>query len=370
MTPAAHDRVHMRRALALATGGWGQAAPNPMVGAVVVAGDVIVGEGFHARFGEAHGEVVALRAAGDRARGATLYVTLEPCSHHGKTPPCVDAVIAAGIARVVIASRDPSLVARGGAERLRAAGIDVEIGLECDAAVELNAPFFHAHASDRPWVVLKLAVSRDGGIADPTGQHRWISGPESRTEVHRMRANSDAIVVGIGTALADDPSLTVRETSAPRVPPLRVVFDTHLRLPATSALAQTAAEVPTLVVAGPGADAAPERATLVEAGVEVLRAASLRDALVALRNRGVRAVFAEGGAQLAGSLLREDLVDRLTIFQSPLVLGGKPLGAFAFAPDGFETSLAGRRVVECRTFGDDVMTTYALTEVPSPCSPA
>src|SRR4051812_26109595 len=168
-------RAYMLRGLELARRGWGQTAPNPMVGAVVVADGVVVGEGFHARFGEAHAEVVALRAAGERARGATLYVTLEPCAHHGKTPPCADAVIAAGIARVVAAVRDPSTVARGGVEKLRAAGVLVDVGVEHRAACELNAPFFHAHVSTRPWVTLKLAVSSDGGIADPAGLQRWIT---------------------------------------------------------------------------------------------------------------------------------------------------------------------------------------------------
>src|SRR5689334_5528903 len=169
------DREYMRRALDLARRGWGQTAPNPMVGAVVVRDGAVVGEGFHARYGEAHAEVGALRVAGDRARGATLYVSLEPCAHYGKTPPCVDAILAAGIARVVIAAPDPSSIARGGAEKLRVAGVDVEIGVKQEPAIELNAPFFNAHVSDRPWVTLKLAVSRDGAIADPTGVHRWIT---------------------------------------------------------------------------------------------------------------------------------------------------------------------------------------------------
>src|SRR4051812_27967942 len=206
-----HDTEHMRRALALARQGWGQTAPNPMVGAVVVADGVVVCEGYHVRYGEAHAEVMALRQAGERARGAALYVTLEPCAHYGKTPPCVDAVIAAGITRVVIAVRDSSVVARGGAARLRRAGIAVEIGLLSEEAAELNAAFFNALTARRPWVTLKLALSADGAIADPSGKHRWITGPESRVEVHRLRANNDAIAVGVNTAIADDPSLTVRD---------------------------------------------------------------------------------------------------------------------------------------------------------------
>ena len=236
--PSGLDERFMQRALALAARGWGQTAPNPMVGAVIVAKDQIVGEGFHERFGEAHAEVNALRQAGERARGATMYVTLEPCAHHGKTPPCADAIIAAGLSRVVIAASDPSRVARGGAERLRAAGIRVDIGVEQSAAIELNASFFHAQESDRPWTTLKLALSADGAIADPSGVHRWITGAESRREVHRLRANADGIAVGIGTVIADDPELTVRDVPAPRVTPRRIVFDheySHARIVAAHA---------------------------------------------------------------------------------------------------------------------------------------
>jgi len=361
------DREHMRRALALAEGGWGNTAPNPMVGAVIVAGERVVGEGFHARYGEAHAEVIALRAAGEAARGSTMYVTLEPCAHHGKTPPCVDAVIVAGIARVVIAVRDPSDIARGGVERLRAAGVVVDVGVERDAALELNAPFFNAHGSDRPWVTLKLALSADGGIADPTGRRRWITGQASRREVHRMRANADAVAVGIGTVLADDSSLTVCDVDSPRVQPTRVVFDHALRLPPTSTLVRTAREVPTVVFAATGRESTPEYSALVSAGLEIVTAESLGDALMALRQRGVRSLFLEGGARLAGAFLRDALVDRLTIFQSALVLGGEPLRAFGFAPPGFEASLPTRRVVDQRRFDEDVMTTYALTTIP--CSP-
>jgi diaminohydroxyphosphoribosylaminopyrimidine deaminase/5-amino-6-(5-phosphoribosylamino)uracil reductase len=240
----------------------------------------------------------------------------------------------------------------------------VDIGVERDAALELNAPFFNAHGSDRPWVTLKLALSADGGIADPTGRHRWITGQSSRREVHRMRANADAIAVGIGTVLADDPSLTVRDADPPRVQPTRVVFDHALRIPLSSTLVRTAREVPTVVIAAPGTEATPEHA---KAGVDVVTAESIGDALVALRQRGVRSLFLEGGAKLAGAFLHDALVNRLTIFQSPLLLGGEPFPAFEFAPAGFEASLARHRVVEQRRFDEDVMTTYALTAIP--CSP-
>jgi diaminohydroxyphosphoribosylaminopyrimidine deaminase / 5-amino-6-(5-phosphoribosylamino)uracil reductase len=361
------DVHYMRRALELAEQGWGQTAPNPMVGAVVVRdGDgygSVVGEGFHARYGEAHAEVNALHAAGERARGATLYVSLEPCAHVGKTPPCTGAIIAAGISRVVAAVRDPSPIARGGFETLRAAGIVADAGVERDRALELNAPFFNAHASGRPWVTLKLAVSADGAIADLSGTQRWITGPESRAEVHRMRANADAVAVGVGTVLGDDPSLTVRDAPAPRVAPRRVIFDSRLRTPAAANVVRTALEVPTLFVASPDAPAS-SRATLERAGAEVIVANDLAEALVALRSHGIRALFSEGGARLAGSLLAAGLVDRLAIFQSQMLIGRDRLGAFEFAPHGFEEGLAKLPVVTRRAFGDDELTVYALREVP------
>ena len=243
------DESYMRRALDLARGGWGQVAPNPLVGAVVVRDGVVVGEGFHARYGGPHAEPVALAAAGDRALGSTVYVTLEPCAHQGKTPPCVDALVAAGVRRVIAAMRDPNPAAQGGGERLRAAGVDVEFGLLEAEAREMNAAFVHGLASDLPWVTLKLAVSLDAAIADPGGRQRWLTGAESRAAVHRMRAGADAVAVGIGTVLADDPRLTVRHATAPRVPPLRVVFDRGARLPPTSALGRSARDSPTVVVA-------------------------------------------------------------------------------------------------------------------------
>lgn len=357
----------MRRALALAERGWGQTAPNPMVGAVVVAGHRVLGAGFHARFGEAHAEVVALAEAGTAAKGATLYVSLEPCTHHGKTPPCVDAIVGAGIGRVVAAVRDPSRVARGGIEKLRAAGVKADLSPpdDRDFAIELNAPFFHAQASPRPWVTLKLAVSADDRIANASPDQRWITGEASRAEVHRLRANSDAIAVGIGTVLADDPALTVRGVPAPRLAPRRVVFDSQARTPLESVLVRTADDVPTTVVVRPGADASAIGA-LASQGVDVIEAPDLEAALVRLREGGVRSLFVEGGARLAGSFLERSLADRLIIFRSRISIG-HALGAFDFAPAGFAASLDGTRA-DRRPFGDDTMTIYALHEVA--CSPA
>jgi diaminohydroxyphosphoribosylaminopyrimidine deaminase / 5-amino-6-(5-phosphoribosylamino)uracil reductase len=353
---APDDGVWMRRALVLAERGWGRTAPNPMVGAVVVRDGAAVGEGWHTRYGEAHAEVEALRAAGERARGATLYVTLEPCNHHGHTPPCTDAILAAGIRRVVAAVADPHPVARGGAERLRGEGVEVRLGVEEEAARELNAAFFHGLASDRPFVRLKLALSLDGALADATRRPGWLSGDEARTEVHRLRSASDAVAVGIGTALADDPLLTVRGVAPPRVTPLRVVFDTSARLPLDSRLVRSARDAPVLVVCW--APDPTHAASLEHAGVELLHAASLPHALRALRARGVGSLLVEGGAGLAAAFLQEAQVDRLVIFRAPVVLGAGSLNAFGGVPPFTIESAPRWRVVQSRRFGDDEMTVY------------
>ena len=358
LAPEADDAAYMRRALALAARGWGQTAPNPLVGAVVVRDGQVVGEGWHERFGEPHAEVMALRAAGERARGATMYVTLEPCTHVGKTPACTTALVGSGLRRVVIAAHDPNPRAAGGATLLREAGIDVTDGVERQRALELNAPFFHSFVSDRPWVTLKLALSIDGAIAGATRARGWLTGPESRAEVHRMRAGVDAIAVGIGTALADDPALTVREVAPPRVAPMRVVFDSTARLPIDSALARTASATPTLVVAS-RPDAA-RAAALRARGVEVLEAATMHDALVALRSRGVLSMLVEGGAGMTASLVAGRLVDRVVIFRAPVVLGAGALNPFAELPPSTAEEAERWRIVERRTFGDDEMTTYAV----------
>jgi len=355
------DATFMRRALTLAKKGWGQTAPNPMVGAVVVKEDVVVGEGYHTRYGEAHAEVEALRAAGERARGATVYVSLEPCNHFGKTPPCVDALIAAGISRVVAATRDPSPTAGGGAERLRAAGVDVTFDVEGRAARELNAPFFHSFASDRPWVTLKLALSIDGAIADASRAPAWLTGKKSRREVHRLRAGSDAIAVGLGTARADNPELTVRDVPPPRVAPARVVFTRHGQLPLTSALARTATEVPTLVVAE-SVDL-PYARRLMSLGVEVVAGTSIEEGMRALRQRGFRSLLVEGGAGITGALLGANLVDRLIIFQAPVLLGAGALPGFENAPSMAASGARRFPIVRRAELDDDLMTVYALHSI-------
>ena len=350
----------MRRALALARQGWGQTAPNPMVGAVVVRDGVVVGEGYHARYGDPHAEIVALKAAGDRARGATMYVTLEPCNHFGKTPPCTEAILQARVARVVIAAADPTALAGGGARHLADYGVQVDFAVEEAAALELNAAFFFAATNHaRPWITLKLALSADDRMNDPSGQRRWITNEASRQEVHRLRANVDAIAVGVGTVIADDPQLTARGPVRPRVPPARVVLDRHAETPLESALVRTAREIPTMIFAHHPPVA--RLAGLYNAGVDVFEAEDLDSLLEALQGFGVQHLFVEGGARVAREFLKQNLVDRLIIFQSPITVGDAALNPFE-GMAGFRDKLSGVRIVQRAEFGEDVMTTYALGE--------
>jgi len=351
----------MRRALALAQQGWGQTAPNPMVGAVVVRDGTVVGEGYHARYGEPHAEIVALKAAGDRARGSTLYVTLEPCNHFGKTPPCTEAILEARVQRVVIAAADPTALAGGGARHLADYGVQVDFSVEEPAAIELNAPFFFAAAnSSRPWVTLKLALSSDDKMNDPSGERRWISNELSRKEVQRLRANVDAIAVGLGTVRADDPQLTARGATRPRVAPMRVVFDRNAETPLESNLVRTAKQTPTMIFAHHPPVA--RMAALHNAGVDVFEAEDLPAALEALRGFEVHHLLVEGGARVAQEFLRQDIVDRLVIFQSPITLGGDALSPFDGLPGNFREALAKKPIVRRAEFGEDVMTVYALRE--------
>lgn len=338
----AFDLAAMQRALELARLGEGHVEPNPMVGAVVAAaasrgGDgAIVGEGWHARFGGPHAEVAALAAAGDASRGATLYVTLEPCCHHGKTPPCTDAIIAAGIRRVVIAATDPfPAVNGGGIAALRAAGIDVEAGLCEPESLRLTAPFRKLVTEKKPWVIAKWAMSLDGRMTTPAGADRWISAEASRGIVHDLRARVDAIVVGIGTAEADDPLLTARPTSAPQTasrPLLRIVLDSSGRLPLASLLVQTAREQPLLVAVGPDAPAERRRA-LEAAGCEVWvgqdrdKGQRLDALLRELGRRQLTNVLVEGGPQVLAGLFEQHQVDEVWVFIAPRIIGGEGAAA-------------------------------------------
>ena len=353
------DELRMDAALSLARRGWGQTAPNPLVGAVLYSGDEKISEGYHARFGEAHAEAVAIASAGERAKGSTLYVNLEPCAHHGKTPPCVDAIKSAGIKRVVIAARDNNPVAKGGAELLRSAGIEVEIGVREKEAIELNAPFYNAVKSDRPWVTLKLALSLDGAIAGAERASGWLTGDPSREEVQRLRAGSDAIAVGVQTALADNPQLTARTDPPPRIPPLRVVFDRTARLSSQSFLAQTAKEIPTVIVT---ASSIRFPADLENLGVEQLRAHDIDEALTRLKKRGVLSLIVEGGAGLAASFLAGNHVDRLVIFRAPIILGEGALGGFSGIASQEVEHAPRFTLLETRAFGDDVMSVYAMRQ--------
>ncbi len=348
----------MVRALDLAWRGWGRVQPNPMVGAVVLSSDGrFVGEGWHAEFGERHAEPIALAAAGERARGATLVVTLEPCTHHGKQPPCSDAVLASGVQMVVVAMPDPNPDASGGAAKLAAGGVEVRIGLERETAEAQNAIFLHRHShrdATRPFVALKLATSLDGRIADAAGQSRWISGDKAREYVHWLRAGFDAIAVGGRTARQDDPQLTARGGLEPRIPPRRVVFDTTAELSSDLTLVRTAVEVETIVVASPDAPTTNLR-RLELAGVVVLRAASLEEGLGQLRGAGICSLLVEGGGRLAGALLAQRLVDRFYWVQSPLWLGERGVPAFADVPSEPIAGVERWTVVERRALGDDTL---------------
>jgi diaminohydroxyphosphoribosylaminopyrimidine deaminase / 5-amino-6-(5-phosphoribosylamino)uracil reductase len=321
------DLLWMHRALAEAERGRGRVEPNPMVGAVVVREGRLIGVGHHARYGGPHAEVEALAAAGAATRGATLYVTLEPCCHVGKTPPCTDAVLAARIARVVAAMRDPfPKVAGDGLARLRAAGVTVEVGLEADAARRLNAPYLKRLATGRPYVTAKWAMTIDGKTAAMSGDSRWISGPRSRALVHELRGRMDAILVGIGTALADDPQLTARPPGPRRA--ARVVLDSGGRLPETSQLARTAREVPVWVAVTDRAPAA-RREALARLDCDVLAfpgsgSVPVGPLLEELGRRGVTNLLVEGGGRVLGAFLDAGQVDAVEVYIAPIVEGGEP----------------------------------------------
>lgn len=326
----------MRRAVSLAARGIGTTTPNPVVGAVILdAAGEVAGEGFHARAGGPHAEVEALAAAGERARGGTAVVTLEPCNHTGRTGPCVQALIGAGVARVVVAVRDPHRAAAGGAQALTEAGVDVEVGVLAAAAERVNEAWLTYVRAGRPFVTWKYATSMDGRVAAVDGTSKWVSGAESRTEVHRLRAESDAVLVGSGTVLMDDPHLAVRKARTLHGQPLRVVLDTTARTPPASRILDDAA--PTLIFVGEDAEGGDRAAALRKAGAEVVgvpravtgRGVDLAAALTVLHGRGCVSVLLEGGPHLAGSFLAERLVDKVVAYVAPLLIGGGGLAALA-----------------------------------------
>jgi diaminohydroxyphosphoribosylaminopyrimidine deaminase / 5-amino-6-(5-phosphoribosylamino)uracil reductase len=328
-------------AQAIEIGHQGDPSPNPHVGAVIVKDGQIIATGFHASAGERHAEIVALEQAGERAQGATLYVTLEPCNHFGKTPPCTDAIVKAGIARVVAGCSDPNPnVAGGGVAKLRGAGIEVVTGVLANPCKALIRPWRKYITQGTAYLTLKLATSLDGRIATKTGASKWITSPDSRARGHRLRASHDAVLVGVSTIVADDPQLTVRE-GPPARNPIRVIVDSTLRIPLGSTVVTTAAEVPTCVVTTPNASVKAEEA-LAERGVNVVRVAAntqgrcdMKAALRALAQREVVSVLCEGGAELAGSLLADQLAEELHFFIAPVLLGprGRPCAVDWAGPD-------------------------------------
>lgn len=346
----------MERALALAARGRGATSPNPMVGAVVVRQGQVIGEGFHARAGARHAEVAALDAAGDASRGATLYCTLEPCAHTGRTGPCVERIVRDGLTRVVLAVEDPDRRVNGAGVRfLRKHGIEVVVGVGRRAATRLNEAFFTVKRLGRPFVTLKAAVSQDGGIAAAPGCRTALTGVAAQLHAHRVRAEVDALAVGSGTILVDDPLLTARGDHARRRPLVRVLFDTRLRTPPTARILGTLEHGPVVVMTTTAARAAvPERAAALEragARIEALEGRSVRAAVERLLAYDVSSLLVEGGAALYGAVWGAGLVDRVRLYVAPVSLG--PTGV-AWLPAGWRDFAA---LPGCRTWclGEDVV---------------
>jgi diaminohydroxyphosphoribosylaminopyrimidine deaminase / 5-amino-6-(5-phosphoribosylamino)uracil reductase len=348
------DRKHMARALELAERGLYTTTPNPRVGCVLVRNGEVVGEGWHERAGEPHAEVMALNAAGARARGSTAYVTLEPCAHHGRTPPCSEALIRGGVGTVVVALRDPNpRVAGKGLETLRASGIETRCGLLEDEAHELNIGFIARMTRGRPWLRMKIAASLDGRTALANGRSQWITGPEARRDGHHWRARACAVLTGIGTVKDDDPQLTVRDVETPRQP-VRVVVDSRLEIPASARVLGAG----TLIAAA--RNDASRIAALQERGVEVLvlpnasGKVDLAALMAELGRRGMNELHVEAGHKLNGSLLQENLVDELLVYLAPHILGDSARGMFHL-PE--LSDLSARRELDFRDvcrIGDDL----------------
>ncbi|MGB5902253.1 MAG: bifunctional diaminohydroxyphosphoribosylaminopyrimidine deaminase/5-amino-6-(5-phosphoribosylamino)uracil reductase RibD [Xanthobacteraceae bacterium] len=358
------DRRFMQLALALGRRGLGRTAPNPAVGAVIVKDGIVVGRGWTQPGGRPHAEPEALARAGEAARGATLYVTLEPCSHVGKSPPCADAIIAAGIARVVSAIEDPNpQVAGQGHAKLRAAGIVVDVGTCADEAARDHAGHFRRVRDGRPHVILKLAVSPDDKIGVAGGKPVAITGEAARARVHLLRAQCDAVLIGIGTARADDPLLTCRLPGMAKRSPVRIVLDRALRLPGDGQLVHSAREVPLWVMTSDTAEA-PAAAKLGAAGVQVLRVKTsehgldLADALRMLSNKGITRLMVEGGAQVAASFVEAGLVDEVWLLRGPNEIGAEGVVALGALPLGAITQSSSFRVRASEKLDHDTLTIY------------
>jgi diaminohydroxyphosphoribosylaminopyrimidine deaminase/5-amino-6-(5-phosphoribosylamino)uracil reductase len=365
MTSPADDQRFMSEAAALSRRHLGLTGSNPSVGCVIVRDGEVVGRGVTAASGRPHAETEALKEAGDRARGATAYVTLEPCSHHGKTPPCAEALIAAGIARVVVAITDPDERVSGrGLAMLEAAGVDVVSGVGADEAHAVLEAYLHRQRNKRPQVILKLAVSADGMIGRRGEGQVAITGKEARARSQLLRAESDAILVGIGTAIADDPELTCRLPGEEHRSPIRLVLDRRLELPLTSKLATTARDVPVIAVTSqadvPGLSA--RRAALEAAGVDVLQAKDLQELFDELGRRGISSLIVEGGARVASDFLAAGLADRILLFTSPVVVGEGGLPS----PLTEQSVPADFRLRSREALGADWMADYIRAETSDP----
>ncbi len=357
----------MAMALGLARRGLGNVWPNPAVGCVLVDGQGhVVGRGWTQPGGRPHGETEALRRAGSLAAGATAYVSLEPCSHWGETPPCAERLAEAGIKRAVIAMVDPDQRVSGkGIAMLEAADIDVTAGVGADAAAVVNAGFVRSKTAGRPMVTLKVATTLDGRIATHNGESQWITGPTARNWVHALRASHDAVLVGVGTALADNPQLTCRIPGLEKRPSVRVVIDGRLRLPLTSHLVSTASQAPTWIVtlAGDGERGAAYRdcgVELIEVEADAAGNPDLGHALGALAARGITRVLAEGGSHISAALLRDGLADRLVWFRSSSVIGGDGIAVAAPFGVGHLADMAAFKRISVTEAGDDLVETYAI----------
>jgi len=361
------DIKYMQRALNLAARAKGRTSPNPMVGAVIVKGDEIIGEGYHRKAGTAHAEVIALRAAGEDARGATLYVTLEPCSHYGRTPPCANAVIAAGIKRIVIACLDPNpLVSGRGLNILKQAGIDITTGVLQEEARRLNEAFFKYIQFKTPFIILKVAMTLDGKIATSTGDSRWISSEASRQYVHELRNTCDAIMVGIGTVLKDDPMLNTRLEQPETRNPIRVIIDSRLELPLQSKIVRSAKDQRTIVFCHEQAEKDKIK-LLKQNDIEVIMIAGSMDKLRleevfrVLGEREIMSILVEGGGEINGYLVENRLIDKIHCFIAPKLVGGRD----APTPVGGEgvpvlTDALPVKLMEVTRFENDVLITGYL----------